>query len=132
MEKLLKLKSFLITIALFAGSDLKAQAPEALSEEKDLILLKATNARFINNFVTNDVASHDQIIHEKFVCITPTGRWINRMDYLTQWKTGFDPEVCLYWDYRNEKITIIGTTALVRSVNKYIILKEGREITGMT
>ncbi len=98
----------------------------------DLVQLKALNARFIHNFVTNDVISHDQIIHPDFVCITTKGKWINRSEYLEQWKTGFDPAVYLYWDYRNEKITIIGSTALVRSVNKYIIMKDGNKTTGMT
>jgi Domain of unknown function (DUF4440) len=72
------------------------------------------------------------IIHENFECITTKGKWISRSDYLEQWKTGFDPAVYLYWDYRNEKIRIIGSTALVRSVTKYTIVKDGNEITGMT
>ena len=126
------LKSILtLSVHLLVSSVLMSQ-PTVSREEDDLAQLKATNARFIHNFVTNDVPSHDQIIHEKFVCITPSGLWINRKDYLTKWKTGFDPEVYLYWDYRNEKITVIGATALVRSVNKYTILKNGQEITGMT
>jgi hypothetical protein len=40
--------------------------------------------------------------------------------------------VYLYWDYRDEKITIVENTALVRAVNKYIMLIEGKEITGMS
>ncbi len=113
----------LIAVSLFQLS---------LNADDDLTQLRALNARFIHNFVTNDVPSHDAIIRPEFMCITTTGKWLNRQDYLTGWKTGFDPEVYLYWDYRNEKITIIGTTALVRSVTKYIILKDGKEITGMT
>jgi hypothetical protein len=105
---------------------------EMKGQSDDLDQLKKLNARFIHNFVTNDVPSHDQIIHEKFVCITTKGLWVNRQDYLTAWKNGFDPQAYLYWDYRNEKITIIGTTALVRSVTKYIIRNAGKEITGMT
>jgi hypothetical protein len=102
------------------------------TEADDLAQLKTLNARFIHNFVTNDVPSHDQIIHERFDCITPSGRWLNRKDYLERWKTGFDPEVYLYWDYRNEKIAIIGNVAFVRSVTKYITLKDGKETMGMT
>jgi len=38
--------------------------------------LRALNARFIHNFVTNDVASHDAILHPRFINIWPTGqRW---------------------------------------------------------
>lgn len=104
----------------------------AMNTDNDLDQLRALNARFIHNFVTNDVPSHDAILRPEFVCITSAGKWINREDYLTRWKTGFDPEVYLYWDYRDERITIIGTTALVRSVNKYTILKDGKEITAMS
>lgn len=100
--------------------------------EDDLLQLKKLNARFIHNFVTNDVPSHDQIIHPQFVCITTKGKWVNRHDYLEGWKTGFDPEVYLYWDYRFEQITIIGNTALVRAVTKYTTLRDGKETTGMT
>lgn len=103
-----------------------AQTPTDMAE------LKKINARFIHNFVTNDAVSHDKILHDKFVCITSQGHWVNRADYLEAWKTGFDPAAYTYWDYRDEKITIIGSTALVRSVNKYVIMKNGKETTGMS
>ena len=35
--------------------------------------LRTLNARFIHNFITNDVPSHDAILHKDFICITPTG-----------------------------------------------------------
>ena len=98
----------------------------------DMTQLKALNAKFIHNFVTNDVPSHNAILHEKFEYINSKGKWINRKDYLENWKTGFDPETILYWDYRFERILIIGNTALVRSVNKFTILDRGRETTDMT
>jgi hypothetical protein len=100
--------------------------------DDNLAQLRALNAKFIHNFVTNDVASHDKIIRPEFVCITSKGQWVNRKDYLESWKTGFDPEIYLYWDYRDEKITIVGNTALVRSVNKYTILVSGKEVTAMS
>jgi len=103
-----------------------------LAQEDDLSTLRKINARFIHNFVTNDVPSHDQIIHKDFVCINRDGKRIHRADYLKEWATGFDPEVIIYWDYRFEKITVIGSTALVRSVNKYTILKDGKETTAMS
>ena len=101
-------------------------------EADDLAQLKTLNAKFIHNFVSNDAASHDKIIHEKFQYIDGQGKWVNRQDYLENWKTGFDPEKIIDWDYRFEKITIIGTTALVRSVNKCTILDRGKETTDMT
>ena len=100
--------------------------------EKEMEVLQKLNARFIHNFVTNDVPSHQAIIHEEFVHISSSGKWVGREDYLKQWHNGFDPEKIVYWDYRFERITIVGTTALVRSVNKYIILSEGKETTGMS
>lgn len=98
----------------------------------DLTQLKALNAKFIHNYVTNDVASHDKIIHENFTYINSKGHWVSREDYLRDWKTGFDPEQIIYWDYRDERITIVGSTALVRSVNKCISIDSGKETTGMT
>jgi hypothetical protein len=94
--------------------------------------LSALNARFIHNFVTNDVKSHAAITHERFVCITARGAREARNDYLTRWATGFDPEMIVYWDYRDEHISIFDAVALVRATNKHIIRKDGMESTGMT
>ena len=44
------------------------QSTETMNE------LRALNARFIHNFVTNDVASHDAILHPRFINIWPTGQ----------------------------------------------------------
>jgi hypothetical protein len=46
--------------------------------------------------------------------------------------TGFDPDVIIYWDTRDERIGIFGDVALVWSVNKHVIVSEGEEATGMT
>jgi hypothetical protein len=80
--------------------------------------LRALNARFIHNFVTNDVASHDAILHPAFINIWPTGQRWDRASYLKYWATAFDPKVIPYWDVRDELITVIGDVALVRSTNK--------------
>jgi hypothetical protein len=42
--------------------------------------LKALNARFIHNYVTNDVDSHDAMMHPDFICIGPKGTRQNRTD----------------------------------------------------
>jgi Domain of unknown function (DUF4440) len=94
--------------------------------------LRALNARFIENFVTNDVASHDAILHPGFVSIGPNGQRWDRATYLKYWATAFDPTVIVYWDVRDEFITIIGDVALVRSTNKHIRRRDGQEVTGMT
>lgn len=118
-------------ISLLAMVTSFARNPKKYAED-DIAQLKIINARFIHNYVTNDVASHDKIIHPQFVHISSKGKWVDRTQYLADWKTGFDPAVMLYWDYRSEKITVIGATALVRSVNKYTVLQNGKETTGMT
>ena len=94
--------------------------------------LRALNARFIHNFITNDVPSHHAILHEGFICITPAGARVGRADYLKAWATGFDPDRIPYFDYRDEKIDVFGDTALLRSTNKSIRMVDGVETTGMT
>ncbi len=96
----------------------------------DIAELKKVNAQFINNFVNNDSATHSRIIHKDFVCITSDGGYINRKDYLEWWAHGFDGYK--YWDYRDEKISVFGNTALVRSKNKYVVVRDGQEVTGMS
>lgn len=94
--------------------------------------LRDLNARFINNFVTNDVAGHDAILHPEFLCITSGGVRVDRERYLIGWATGFDPDVITYWDYRDESITVAGDVALVRSTNKHVIVADGAGAIGMT
>lgn len=94
--------------------------------------LRALNARFIHNFITNDVPSHDAILHQDFVCITLAGARVGRAEYLKAWATGFDPDRIPYFDYRDEKIDAFGATALLRSTNKSTRIVDGIESTGMT
>jgi hypothetical protein len=94
--------------------------------------LRALNARFIHNFITNDVPSHDAILHEGFICITPLGARVGRADYLRAWATGFDAGRIPYYDYRDERIDVFGDTALVRSTNKRVSLADGVETVAMT
>jgi hypothetical protein len=94
--------------------------------------LKALNARFIHNFVTNDVLSHDALTHKDFVHVSSEGLRRGRDEYLKRWATGFDPDGIIYWDYRDERIAVFGDAALVWSVNKHVIVSGGKEVTGMT
>ena len=94
--------------------------------------LRALNARFIHNFITNDVPGHDAILHENFICISPVGARVSRSDYLKEWATGFDPARIPYFDYRDEMIDVFGDTALLRSTNRSVRLKDGVETVGMT
>jgi hypothetical protein len=90
------------------------------SSDADLRELRELNQRFIHNFVTNDVASHDAILHPGFTSISTTGAHIDRASYLREWKTGFDPKIITYWDMRDERITVIGDLALVRATTRWV------------
>jgi ketosteroid isomerase-like protein len=94
--------------------------------------LRALNARFIHNYITNDVPSHDAILHPEFICISPAGARVNRVDYLKAWAAGFDAGRFPYYDYRDEKIDVFGDTALVRSTNKRVTAQDGGESVSMT
>jgi len=114
----------------FLGLFILIGASAQKDDKSDLEQLKVLNAKFISNFVNNDSASHSKIIHKDFICITSDGGFINRKDYLDWWAHGFDGYK--YWDYRDERISIFGNTALVRAKNKYVVLKDGKEVTGMS
>jgi ketosteroid isomerase-like protein len=107
-------------------------AATRLPQNDPMADLKALNARFIHNYVTNDVSSHDAMMHPDFICIGPRGIRQNRADYLKQWATQFDPEVVVYWDVRDEVITIVDNVALVRSTNKRTIRRGGEDTTSMS
>ena len=94
--------------------------------------LRALNARFIHNFITNDVPGHDAILHQGFICIDPDGRRVGRDEYLRRWANQFDAERIPYYDYRDEKIDVFGDTALLRSTNKSVRMIHGSETVRMT
>lgn len=87
--------------------------------------LRALNARFIHNFVTNDVPSHDDLLHPDFVCVQGDGSLLDRAAYLRGWATGFDPDVIPRWETRDELITIVGDVGLVRSTNVFTVASDG-------
>lgn len=94
--------------------------------------LRALNKRFIHNFVTNDVPSHDAILHPVFRAIQPNGSLVARDAYLRYWASAFDPKAIPYWDMRGETIVLAGTTALVGAVNRWVRVRDGAETLGMT
>lgn len=102
------------------------------ASQDELQTLRALNRRFIHNFVTNDVASHDAILHPLFRAITPAGGHLDRATYLGYWATGFDPRVITYWDMRDERITLAGDVALVGATNRWTRVRDGVATTGMT
>lgn len=97
-----------------------------------LTTLRALNKRFIHNFVTRDVPSHDAILHSCFRCIQPNGSFLARDAYLRYWATGFDPKLIPSFDMRGETIEVVGTTALVGAVTRSVRVKDGAETASMT
>lgn len=121
------------------GAPIRSAKEAPMSEPKNYLSspqamadLHAINAGFIENFVRNDVKSHDALLHPDFIAVQSDGSRISRAAYLTRWATGFDPEIIIYWDVRDELITLIGNVALVRSTNKQIVRRDGRDIPGMS
>lgn len=102
------------------------------SVQADIATLSTLNKRFIHNFVTNDVSSHNAILHPLFRTIDTQGGHMDRASYLEEWATGFDPSVITYWDMRNERITLIGDVALVSATNRWTRVRSDVEIQGMT
>ena len=113
---------FILSLFKISGS--------AQANADDLKTLKLLNAKFINNFVTNDTVSHSKIIHKDFVCTWSLGQYINRDNYMNGWLHEFDDFI--YWDYRDERISIFGNTALVHAINKYVVVSNGKENKGMS
>lgn len=101
-------------------------------EQRDLKTLRELNRRFIHNFVTNDVAAHNAIIHPDFRTVTSSGGHMDRTTYLIEWATGFHPDLIPYWDMRDERITLLGDVALVTATTKYVRVRDQVEIVGMT
>jgi hypothetical protein len=93
--------------------------------------LSQLNRRFIHNYVTNDVAAHDAILHPRFQYINARGARIDRQNYLKAWATGFDADLIPYWDLRDEHILQHENLALVSAANKYVEMENDRPVVGM-
>jgi len=96
-------------------------------QSSDIETLSALNKRFIHNFVTNDVTSQDAILHPSFRAIYSQGNHIDRASCLTRWAAGFDPNVIIYWDMRDQRINVYGDLALVGATNRWIRVRDGIE-----
>lgn len=103
-----------------------------LASPQALVDLGRINDQFIENFIRNDVKRHDALLHPQFLYVGADGRRQNRADYLRDWATGFDPDRIPYWDVRDEKITLVGPVALVRSTNRQVVVRDGREVASMS
>jgi len=103
-----------------------------VSIQDDSAILSAINKKFINNFLKQDVKSHNKIIHKDFVCIESNGNIVPRDLYLKNWATDFDSSGYTSFSYQDEAIRIFGNIALVRAKTVYTKLVNNKSITGYT
>ncbi|MGB8192368.1 MAG: nuclear transport factor 2 family protein [Chitinophagaceae bacterium] len=95
-------------------------------------ILSAINAKFINNFLTQDTVSHSEIIHDDFLCIESNGSIVSREEYLKNWATDFYNSGYTSFRYTDEVIRIFGSMALVRAKTIYEKEVAGKTIEGYT
>jgi ketosteroid isomerase-like protein len=122
--------AFLFTMVACEATPTNASSME--SQKADLAQLKAINAQFIKNFLTQNAAAHDTIIHQDFVCVESNGSIVDRSTYLKNWATDFDNSGYKSFDYTDETIRIFGNIALVRAKTIYTKEDQGQNTTGYT
>lgn len=127
-----KLFTFLLLLTGISCYQTTTNTSNMENQDADLAQLKAINAQFIKNFVTQDVASHDKIIHKDFVCIESNGGIIDRATYLKNWATDFDNSGYETFNYTDELIRIFDNMALVRSRTTYTKTVDGQKTEGYT
>jgi hypothetical protein len=98
----------------------------------DEIILSELNAQFIRNFLTQDTASHNKIIHKDFVCIEASGAIVGRDLYLENWATDFANSGYRSFAYADQSIRIFGNMALVRAKTTYTKLVGSETVEGYT
>jgi hypothetical protein len=86
----------------------------------DLQQLQQLNAAFIRNFINEDTAAHNEIIHKDFFCIEGNGAIVDRNTYMKDWAKGYSDSEYSSFTYTDELIRIFGNMALVRSKTVYV------------
>jgi Domain of unknown function (DUF4440)/NIPSNAP len=100
------------------------------TQVSDSAELSVLNKQFIRNFVHQDAASHNEIIHKDFVCIQSNGSIVPREQYLKDWATAYEHSGYTSFDITDELIRIFGNTALVRSKTVYTKSVDHKPIHG--
>lgn len=103
-----------------------------MSSSNDSLALSKINAQFIHNFITQDAAAHNRIIHNDFVCIESNGSIINRETYLKNWATDYENSGCISFIHTDEVIRIFDDIALVRSKTTAVRKINGSILTQYT
>lgn len=120
--------------ALFAACGQPHSNQNNMPSEQNLTddqqALSQLNAQFIQNFITQNVAAHDTLIHPDFVCIQPNGEIVGREQYLSDWATDYENSGLDTFTYADEHIRIFGNIALVRSKTTATKRVDGKITTG--
>lgn len=103
---------------------------EIQNRMEDREKLSRLNALFIKNFIKQDTATHNELIHTDFVCIEGDGTIASRKEYTKAWATDYDKGKFTDFSITDEHIRIFGNMALVRSKTVYTRLQDGKEIAG--
>lgn len=99
-------------------------------QNQDSKKLSELNAKFIDNFINQDVEAHEEIIYKDFVCIQGSGQIVNREEYMKEWAEGYSKSGYKTFHFTDENIRIFGNMAIVRSKTVYTKLVNGDLITG--
>ena len=104
-----------------------------MQAKDDIKMLSELNAQFIKNFINQDSASHNKIIHKDFVCIESSGSIVGRKEYMNGWPMGYTDSGYTSFSYTDEYIRVFGNVALIRSKtvfkrNKNGIISNGNSV----
>ena len=101
-------------------------------QDNDSARLSELNRQFIRNFLQQDVAAQNKLIHPNFVCIESNGKIVHREEYLKNWATDFDNSGYQSFDYTDESIRIFHDMALVSARTVYTKSIDGKVVKGST
>jgi ketosteroid isomerase-like protein len=96
----------------------------------DLDALHQLNVQFIQNYITQNVAAHSEIIHPDFVCIENSGHVVDRETYLKNWATDYQNSGVTAFRATDEHIRVFGNMAIVRAVSEFEYPKDGKTVVG--
>ena len=124
-------KNVFLALLLTSQSSM-AQTTDKSTPRADRAILSQLNKKFINNFVTQDTVSHNQIVHKDFVCIESSGVIVGRKEYMKGWARGYKDSGYETFSMSDEFIRMFGNMALIRSRTVYTKIKNGTTIYGGT
>lgn len=115
-----------------AGNQPATGIEKKSAPKSDSAQLSALNAQFIKNFLNQDVAAHNKIIHKDFVCIEGNGHVVQRDEYMKAWATDYSTSGYTSFSYQDEFIRIFGNMALIRAKTVYTRNIDGKKVEGYT